>query len=126
MDRLTTEQRQLLRDQETLAQEQETLIVELGRMQTTLQTLQESLPTTQNGVALTDEQKERYQVLQGEFMKEAGTLIQENEMRKREQETVEAQIKQKAEQIGSHVNEMDNTKVGIRERDIEDVLISRD
>ena len=62
---------------------------------------------------MTDEQKERYQALQGEFVTEAGSLLQENEKVKREQETVTAQMKQKAEQIASHMNEMDNTRVGV-------------
>lgn len=84
---------------------------DLHRMNVTLEALIESVPKTQAGVAMSEAQKARYAELKEQFDREAGFLVQANEAKRRERETVQTQIKQKREQMASHRQELENTRV---------------
>lgn len=85
-------------------------------MNVTLEALAESVPKTQAGVAMSEAQKARYAELKEEFDRQAGFLVQANEAKRRERATVQTQIKQKREQMESQRHELENTRVGARER----------
>ena len=104
----------LQKEQETLRKEKDVLETELARMHSTLEALMNSVPQTQGGVALNDQQKQQYATLKEEFNRQAGSILQTREQKRREQETLAAQIKQKNELITSHQQELDNTRVVMR------------
>ena len=104
----------LRREQETVTKEKETLETELDRMHSTLEALMESVPQTQGGVVLNDEQKEQYASLKEEFNRQAGSILQTREQKRREHDTLTSQIKQKTDLISSHQQELDNTRVLIK------------
>ena len=100
----------------TLQQEDRSLEEDLHRMNVTLEALAESIPKTQSGVAMTEEQKTRYAELKEEFNRQAGFIVQANEMKQRERDTLQSQIKQKQEQINSHKQELEDTRVEMDNR----------
>ena len=101
----------LEQERSTLQQEDRSLEEDLHRMNVTLEALAESIPKTQAGVAMTEEQKTRYAELKEEFNRQAGFIVQANEMKQRERDTLQSQIKQKQEQINSHKQELEDTRV---------------
>ena len=108
-------------EKETIEKEMVILQEEEERMKVSLETLQESIPQTQSGVCfkeldsqqivLSIEQKEEYNQLKQVYLQEAGELIQMNEIKKREEETLVSQIKQKNETLQNYLSEETNTKV---------------
>ena len=113
---MNEELERLRKEQETVSKEKETLETELERMHTMLEALMESIPQTQGGVVLNAEQKEQYASLKEEFNRQAGSILQTREQKRREQETFASQIKQKTDLITSHQQELDNTRVLIQWR----------
>lgn len=111
---IAEELERLQKEQETLRKEKDVLETELARMHSTLEALMDSVPQTQGGVALNDQQKQQYATLKEEFNRQAGSILQTREQKRREQETLAAQIKQKNELITSHQQELDNTRVVMR------------
>ena len=67
-------------------------------------------------------QKARYAELKEEFDRQAGFLVQANEAKRRERATVQTQIKQKREQMESQRHELENTRVGAKNKGRERIM----
>lgn len=91
-------------------------------MNVTLEALAESVPKTQAGVAMSEAQKARYAELKEEFDRQGGFLVQANEAKRRERATVQTQIKQKREQMESQRHELENTRVGAKNKGRERIM----
>ena len=109
-------------EQTTLETEDRALEEDLHRMNVTLEALAESVPKTQAGVAMSEAQKARYAELKEEFDRQAGFLVQANEAKRRERATVQTQIKQKREQMESQRHELENTRVGAKNKGRERIM----
>ena len=64
---------------------------------------------------LTPEQRARYEQLKREYEEKAGSVLRADEAARRSHETVESEVRQKKEVMGSHQQELESTRKVVQE-----------